>query len=175
MYLYHLKQNTELSQKIYQYSLDRLVQEKFLLYKDGYFQLTNRASQVINMALTLFIEDGKLVKEDSLDEFVESYRNLFPVAKRAHKKVIKDKFLKFFKDYDYEYSFILDVTKFYIKKLQDEGTPEYIQRAEYFIEKNKMSNLLNLISQFEDSYTKAQRIKANLQNKIINDFYSADD
>lgn len=175
MYIHHLKNEIELSRTIYQYSIDRLVAEKFLIFKDGHYVLTNRANQVLKLCYSLFLEEGKLVQQDEFDEFISKYRELFPVSKRAHKKVIKDKFLKFFKDYDYDYDLILNVTSFYIKQLQDAGTPEYIQRAEYFIEKNKSSNLLNVISQYEDSKTKNALVKQSLQTRIINDFYSADD
>jgi hypothetical protein len=150
MFLYHIKEGVEISEKLFNYSTERLLKAKCVKIEEDCMLVTNKGTRLINQALDMFKDTGILVTEENIDEFITTYRLLFPVGKRAHKGALKIKFQKFFKNYDYSFDMILTATKRYIKDLNERQATQFMKQADYFIEKNGDSMLLNILSELEE-------------------------
>lgn len=151
VYLFHLREGVEIAENAFPYDLDKMLKAKVIKEDDEELKITNKGSRLLNQALDLFKDNGVLVTEENIDEFISEYRLLFPVGKRAHKSALKIKFQKFFKNHDYSFDMILKATKKYIKDLQERDSLTYMKQADYFIEKDGTSMLLNIISELEES------------------------
>ena len=75
------------------------------------------------------------------DEFINSYRNLFPAGKiwgyykRDSILDLRERFSKFFKAYNFSYDLILKATKKYIEEEKGNENWRYLKGAAYVIEK----------------------------------------
>jgi len=163
IYIFHLKEGVEIAQNAFPYDIDKMIKAKVIKEEEDGLRVTNKGARLLNQAMDLFKDNGVLVTEENIDEFISEYRLLFPVGKRAHKAALKTKFQKFFKNHDYTFDMILKATKKYIKDLQDRDSLTYMKQADYFIEKDGTSMLLNIISELEESPSSAEPVdKTNI-------------
>jgi hypothetical protein len=127
----------------------------FNLIGRGYVKNVANSSHIDAYHLVISTEGKKLldkrsvssitVKEPEIEKWIDDWRNLFPSGKsggypiKGSRKTCIKKMVSFMKSYGFDKDTIMDATRLYIDGLK--GNFEYIQGAQYFIEKNKISNL----------------------------------
>ena len=122
------------------------IEEAQTMVEEGY-----RISDcIINIQPITHHED--LNKEEDIEHFVETYRKLFPPGTkdgvhsfRGDKQGCMDKMRWFLKTYpQFTQQDILDATKEYVYQSRVRGKLMYMQQANYFIRKDRNSNLAGL-------------------------------
>ena len=98
----------------------------------------------------VLLEKGEKIfgkKLDTILELAKEIRDLFPSGVRSGGYLVKsseidiaDKLKKFFKKHKYTHEQVIEATKRYIEGKRNANW-NYIQQAQYFIEKNGVSNL----------------------------------
>jgi hypothetical protein len=166
LYLHFFKEGVEILSKYLSFDIERLLKQNILKQDDEAVWVTRKGTLLLSQVAELFKDNGTLVTEENLDEFINQYRMLFPVGKRAHKAALKTKFLKFFKNHDYSLDLILKATKKYVKEITDRDAVQYMKQADYFIEKDGVSILLNTLAELEDSPEETVKDKTSILRSL---------
>jgi hypothetical protein len=104
---------------------------------DTSFSITDKGNELLSLIDTQVIPGKVVIKSFDVDQ----YLNLFPKIKlpsgkhaRINKKVITEAFNWFFKNYDYDWSIVLQATGAYVDEYESKNYL-YMRNSQYFIRK----------------------------------------
>jgi hypothetical protein len=104
---------------------------------DSSFSITDKGNELLSLIDTQVIPGKVVIKSFDVDQ----YLNLFPKIKlpsgkhaRINKKVITEAFNWFFKNYDYDWSIVLQATGAYVDEYESKNYL-YMRNSQYFIRK----------------------------------------